>query len=126
MPPPTSANRHSNVNTRYSRELLLTLFQEQRETEDLSGNLADLYAGENDTNDHFDPANKKWGRRDDGPNESAIGPEVCLNNSSTTEPLVLYGMTDEEKEVRDLGTSTSDAGTNLMALAFHFFCQLPS
>ncbi|KAI9657265.1 MAG: hypothetical protein M1831_004454 [Alyxoria varia] len=100
VPPPISASRHSSsVNTRYTRDYLLSLFQEQQETGDLDEDLADLYVGEVDTNDNADAANKKWGRRDDGSTESTIGPDVCLNRLSTTEPLMLFEMTDEEKEL---------------------------
>ena len=82
---------------RYSRSQLLDLFREQQNSGSSIANLDQLYV------DGWKPAgvngssNDGWGKKDD--QKDAAGPEICWEHDGSVEPLALFEMTEEEKEV---------------------------
>lgn len=98
MPPHLNANRAA-ADTRYSREQLLDLYREQKEAGELSGGLEQLLVGDWTDSLSNGMSSARWSRREENRSEHAHGPEACWERNGSTEPLALFDMTDEEKEV---------------------------
>lgn len=80
------------------------LYKQQRDTGALDQNLSAIFTGGWNPLDGRESASSAWGRRDEG-KEPIVGPEICWDHSTRSEPLALVLMSDEEREVR-LGRRT--------------------
>ena len=105
IPPHLNSNYQSGVvrnglwsDSRYSKDQLIGIYKDQRDSHSLDRNLADLFL------DAWNPIDAKnelvgnWGKKDEG-KEIASGPEVCWSHNANGEPLGLLDMSGEEKEV---------------------------
>lgn len=83
---------------RYTKEQLIALYKQQRDTGAIDQNLSSVFTGGWNPLDNRESASSAWGRRDEG-KEPSVGPEVCWDHSAGAEPLALTQMSDEEREV---------------------------
>lgn len=84
---------------RYSKSEILEIFRAQQGNEISNGDVSRLFANNWDPG-HSNGANGRgWGKSNDSHNNSS-GPEACWNESGSTLPIALEGMTDEEKNVK--------------------------
>ena len=104
IPPHLNSNHPSHAyrngmstETRYSREQLLDIFQNQKDSDGLTRQLDDLFQGSwdpiSDNNGISSPSGR--GEKDQYP-----GPEVCWNYNVDSTPFGLIPMTEDEKQVR--------------------------
>ena len=87
-----SARGGSSNDNRYSKEQLLEVFKNQRESVDV----ADYLVGDWNNRDEAASTNGHWGKRNDF---NHAGPEICWDSTGQMRPLAFQGMTDEEKNV---------------------------
>lgn len=87
------------MDTRYSREQLLELFRELKDTGELEQGIEGLFVGDWTESLTNGAGSSKWNRRDDSRNEHTSGPEVCCDRTGATEPLALFEMSEDEREV---------------------------
>lgn len=87
------------MDSRYAREQLLDLYQQQRDAGELSTGLDELVVGDWPDTMSNGVSATKWNRRDEHKADYAHGPEACWDRHGNTEPLALTDMTDEEREV---------------------------
>ncbi|KAK2746793.1 hypothetical protein FQN57_002835 [Myotisia sp. PD_48] len=106
IPPHLSSNfqpsqPRSGGDGRYSKEQLLSLYKNQRESKGWGKSVSSHFLTDFDldTESERTSANGTWGKRDDL-KESHTGLEVCWDRNGDTEPLGLVEMDDEEKDVR--------------------------
>ncbi|KAI9715583.1 MAG: hypothetical protein M1812_005887 [Candelaria pacifica] len=106
LPPHLNSNYQANVSrsgnaadNRYSREQLLGLFKSQSESGDLSKNLSSLFIGGWDPKNTSGVNGGSWSRRDESAREVAPGPDVCWDHEGGVQPLALFDMTEEDKEL---------------------------
>lgn len=85
-------------NYRYSKNFLLDIYQQQKESGALKEDISHLYA-ENWNPEQSSTTNGRggWGRSSESRDNH--GPDVCWNKSADTEPLALQEMTEEERHV---------------------------
>lgn len=98
--PPHAARNGALVEERYSKDQLLSLYREQKETNALSSNLSELYAGGWEPQITNGTSGSSWGRRDDHLKDAQPGADICWDHDGSVLPLGLVDMTDEEREVR--------------------------
>ncbi|KAE8442572.1 hypothetical protein EG329_003059 [Mollisiaceae sp. DMI_Dod_QoI] len=93
---PSTTFEQGAENYRYSREFLLGIYQQQKESGALKDDISHLYA-ENWNPEQSSATNGRsgWGRSTDGRDNH--GPEVCWNKNADTEPLAMHEMTEDEK-----------------------------
>ncbi|RAH78312.1 hypothetical protein BO86DRAFT_391863 [Aspergillus japonicus CBS 114.51] len=105
-PPHMSSNYQSSAlrngattETRYSKDLLLNLYKNQRDTGSLGKNVAEYFVADwNPHSSETSPVNGAWGKREDS-KDNPSGPEVCWDHGGHVEPLGLVEPTDDEKEL---------------------------
>lgn len=83
---------------RYSREQLINIYKDQRDTGNLKQNLTELFSGGWHPTEARNGTAASWGKRDDG-KDQPIGPDVCWDHNGKVQPLGMSEMTDEEREV---------------------------
>lgn len=95
---PSANFEHPSDNYRYSKESLLGIYQQLRESGTLKDDASHLYA-ENWNPEQSSVANGqyRWGRQSES--RDSHGPDVCWNKNADTEPMALQDMTEEEKTV---------------------------
>lgn len=98
IPPHLNVNntsRHPPSNdTRYGKDQMLEIYQALRESSAIDRNLDQIFLG------GWDPLENKNGPMvSQGGKDQVVGPEVCWNYNSRSEPLGLMEMTEEEKQV---------------------------
>lgn len=95
--PPNAPLEHAE-NYRYSKNFLLDIYQQQKESGALKDDISHLYA-ETWNPEQSSTTNGRggWGRSTESRDNH--GPEVCWNKSADTEPLALQEMTEEERHV---------------------------
>jgi PERQ amino acid-rich with GYF domain-containing protein len=107
LPPPTTETSTSQLpnvplepadNYRYSKNFLLDIYQQQKDSGALKDDISHLYA-ETWNPEQSSTTNGRggWGRSTESRDNH--GPDVCWNKSADTEPLALQEMTEEEKHV---------------------------
>lgn len=102
VPPHISASRNGGVlDMRYAKTQLLDLFREQRDSRDLENGIAELYVGDVDGGGGVanGGATNRWSRREEPKTETAGGSEACWDRGGGIEPMGLFDLTEEEKEV---------------------------
>lgn len=115
IPPPMISNYQSSNprngaagENRYSKDQLLDVYKNLRDSGSLGKNLTDYFVADWDPHVATSSANGAWGKRDDQQyhhspypqhKDNHAGPEICWDHGGQTEPLGLVSMTDEEKEV---------------------------
>ena len=93
--PSHSYRNGSSSDTRYSREQLLDIFQNQKDSGGLTKYLDDLFQGS------WDPISDKNGSLSQGARadkDQYPGPEVCWNYNADPTPLGMMSMTEEERQ----------------------------
>ncbi|KAI9773026.1 MAG: hypothetical protein M1835_006210 [Candelina submexicana] len=96
----TISSRSGNaVDNRYSREQLLDLYKSQSESGDLSRNLSNLFVGGWEPKNVGGVNGGSWGRKDESAREAAPGPDVCWDHDGSVQPLALFDMTEEDREL---------------------------
>jgi hypothetical protein len=98
-----SLRNGSTGDVRYTKDQLLAVYKQQRDTGALDQNLPAIFTGGWNPLDGHESANPAWGRRDEA-KESNVGPEICWDHDARAEPLALIQMSEEEREVRSLAT----------------------
>lgn len=95
---PSATLEQPSDNYRYSKESLLGIYQQLKESGTLKEDASHLYA-ENWNPEQSSVTNGRsgWGRQADARDNH--GPEVCWNKNADTEPMALQDMTEEEKTV---------------------------
>lgn len=88
----------STVDSRYSKEDLLSIFKGQRDSGALAKNMGDHFLASWDPHDDTAATNGAWAKKEDQ-KDSPPGPEVCWDYLGHYEPLGLIDMTEEEREV---------------------------
>lgn len=88
----TSRQTPSN-DTRYGKDQMLRIYEALRESSAIDRNLEQIFLG------GWDPLENKNSAIIQGGKDQVLGPEVCWNYNSPSEPLGLMQMTEEEKQV---------------------------
>lgn len=109
VPPHLNSNYQQNysrnsslIDSRYSKDQLLDLFRAQGEAGSLSKNTSEhLIEGWN-PGTSLAATNGAWNRRDEH-KDAISGPDICWDYDGSTQPLGLLELSEEEKEVRELG-----------------------
>lgn len=93
---PSATLEQPSDNYRYSKESLLDIYQQLKESGTLKEDASHLFA-ENWNPEQSSVTNGRsgWGRQVDARDNH--GPEVCWNKNADTEPMALQDMTEEEK-----------------------------
>lgn len=109
IPPHLNSNHPSHpyrngtfADTRYGKEQLLDIFQNQRDSGGLDKNLQDLFLGTWDPitdNDSISAASRG------DPKDQYPGPEVCWDYGAGSTPFGLAELTEDEKQVRTAGST---------------------
>ena len=105
VPPHMSANvqpsqsRNGAADTRYSKDQLLDIFRAQSRTNAAGPSIRNLYV------DGWNPHTSKvmtnggWSAKD-GHEDGLMGSDICWDQDGKVQPLGLFDMTEQEKEVR--------------------------
>lgn len=101
VPPHAQPGKSGNHDRRYSREQLLQLYQERKDSQDVKTDISNLYAGSWEPNLTNGAGGPVWGRRDDQGGQSQVGVDFCWDKDGNIGPLALRDMTDEEREVSE-------------------------
>jgi PERQ amino acid-rich with GYF domain-containing protein len=100
IPPHLSASRNgASSENRYTRDQMLSLFRNQRESGDLNNGLSSLYVSGWEPNVSNGTSGSSWSRRDEQ-KDSQVTADVCWDRDGSVQPLALSEMTVEEREVR--------------------------
>ena len=109
VPPHASINSQSGLrngngaasDNRYSKDQLLDIYKALRDSGILGENLSDYFVADWDPHLATSTANGgAWGKRDEQPQRNnQTGPEICWDHGGQMEPLCLFDMSDDEKEV---------------------------
>lgn len=83
--------------SRYSKDQLLGIYQDQKASGGLSKNLAHLFSGSWDPLSSRNGESSPWSKHEG--KESSTGPEVCWDHEASGNPLGLIEMSEEEKNV---------------------------
>jgi PERQ amino acid-rich with GYF domain-containing protein len=102
IPPHMTSNYQSRngstIDSRYSKEDLLSIFKGQRDSGTLGKNMGDHFLASWNPLDDTGATNGAWAKKEDQ-KDSPPGPEVCWDPVGHYEPLGLIDMTEEEREV---------------------------
>lgn len=93
----TQARNPSTSDARYSKDKLLEIFKNQRDSGSLGKNLTDFFVANWNPLEETSTTNGAIGK--DNPKGAALGAEVCWDHAGQFEPLGLTELTDDEKEV---------------------------
>lgn len=98
-----STNRNSqNSESRYSKDIMLSIFKSQKEAGDLGKNLSTLFIDGWDPEKAHGSTNQSWSKRDEpGREGNSLGPEVCWEFRGGVLPLGLSQLSEEEREASD-------------------------
>ena len=92
---------------RYSKDQLLDFFKAQQSADGgLKDGLTNLYVGGWQPDMANGTSSAGWGRTEHS-RDPQPGPDVCWDRDGGIEPLALYDMDDEEKEVRHQGVKNA-------------------
>lgn len=75
------------------------MFKSQSESGELSKNLSSLFVGGWDPKNASGINGGSWGRRDESARDIAPGPDVCWDHDGGVQPMALFDMSEEDKEV---------------------------
>jgi PERQ amino acid-rich with GYF domain-containing protein len=101
VPPHAQPGRNgASVEGRYSRDQLTQLFKTQRDSDDISDDVGNLYLGNWEQQATNGASGASWGRKDDHGRDAQSGVAQCWDRDGSILPLSLSDMTDEEREVR--------------------------
>ncbi|KUJ16176.1 uncharacterized protein LY89DRAFT_685214 [Mollisia scopiformis] len=92
---PSTTLEQPTDSCRYSRNFLLDIFQQQKESGALKDDISHLYAESWNPEQSSAANGRGWGRSTDGRDNH--GPEVCWNKNADTEPMAMQEMTEEER-----------------------------
>ncbi|KAI7977076.1 hypothetical protein EIK77_005281 [Talaromyces pinophilus] len=102
IPPHMTSNYQSRngstIDSRYSKEDLLSIFKGQRDSGTLGKNMGDHFLASWNPLDDTGATNGAWAKKEDQ-KDSPPGPEVCWDPVGHYEPLGLIDMTEEEREL---------------------------
>lgn len=111
QPPARYVPPHRNgtlSDTRYSKDQLIDLYRAQQNSEGgLSDQLSELYVGGWQPDHANGVPSAGWGRTEHS-RDGQPGPDVCWDADGSVQPMALYDMDDEEREVRDKLHSSSN------------------
>ncbi|KAL1994866.1 hypothetical protein VTN49DRAFT_1053 [Thermomyces lanuginosus] len=93
----TQARNPSTSDARYSKDKLLEIFKNQRDSGSLGKNLTDFFVANWNPLEETSTTNGAIGK--DNPKGAALGAEVCWDHAGQFEPLGLTELTDDEKEL---------------------------
>jgi PERQ amino acid-rich with GYF domain-containing protein len=134
IPPHLNANNPSassrdlpSSETRYSKDQLLDIYQNLKESSTLDRSLGDIFLGTWDPRDSKNGTASMGGRGD--LKDQAPGPEVCWNYNVNLEPFGLTNMSEEEKQVRqvvlmcNMDPADLEGSSSLLRSIHHSSCR---
>lgn len=86
--------------SRYSKDQLLGIYQDQKALGSLTKNVSNLFLGTWDPVDSRNGESSSWSKHEG--KDSSTGPEVCWDYEAASHPFGLVEMSEQEKNVRNL------------------------
>ncbi|KAI9805082.1 MAG: hypothetical protein M1825_000916 [Sarcosagium campestre] len=93
----SNASRHA-VDYRFSKDQLLSMYKNQKDSGDLSRNLAALFVGGWEPGKSTNSGPLPWNKRDEQTKDVAAGPDVCWDTNGDILPLGLFEMDESERQ----------------------------
>ncbi|KAF2456230.1 hypothetical protein BDY21DRAFT_386652 [Lineolata rhizophorae] len=99
VPPQVSQRLSAAADNRYSRDQLIQLYQNQKESQQVGDGLASLCLGSWAPNMANGASGGLWGKRDDNVKDTQPGADVCWDRNGHALPLCTEDLTESEKEL---------------------------
>ncbi|KAF2502371.1 hypothetical protein BU16DRAFT_6463 [Lophium mytilinum] len=94
-----SSRNGSSTNSHFSKDQLIDLFKNQKDSGDLSDGVSNLYVNNWAPNISNGTSSATWGRRDEHNKDGQVGVDICWDRDGSVVPLNLRDLTEDEKEL---------------------------